>query len=195
MEIRKPNLSSAAVILKKRLAAQGITLSHSEALEHAAVMEGYQSYQAYQAHQKEMEEWEKPVLDLEYPAQSGRDYRFIGEQNQSVWIRMRNISVKLLAADEGVIVDVYPGGAEDVDAIGSTYVYYSEAAIELLERAKELDDSRNEVKRLLGYEKVKVKQDSESNRWHWNQGKKPQSTQSFPSEWAAYADAYETIFQ
>lgn len=195
MEIRKPNLSSAAAILKKRLAAQGISISHTDALEHAAVMEGYQSYQAYQAHQKEMESWEKPALVLEGPDDCGRDYRFVGEKHEGVWIRMRNVSVKILAADEGVIVDMYASGAEDEDSIGSTYVHYSESAQALLERAEELDDARDHVKRLLGYDKVKVKMDAATNQWHWSQGKKRASDTSFPTEWDACAHAFESIFQ
>jgi hypothetical protein len=194
MEIRKPNLSSAAVILKKRLAAQGIAISHTEALEHAAVMEGYQSYQAYQAHQKEMEDWAKPALVMEAPDECGRDYRYVGEHNEGVWIRMRNMNVKILNADEGVIVDVYASGAEDDDSLESTYVYYSEAAQVLLERAEELDDARDHVKRILGYEKVKVSKDTDTGMWHWKQGKKARSVE-FDDEWAACFNAYETLFQ
>jgi DNA polymerase III delta prime subunit len=194
MEIRKPNLSSAAVILKKRLAAQGLTISHTEALEHAAVMEGYQSYQAYQAHQKEMENWEAPVLVLEAPDEAGTDYRFIGTNNQGVWIRMRNINVKLLLQDEGVVVDMYASGAEDDESFASTYAFYSEAAQVLLERAQELDDARQQVKRILGYEKVKVEKSSSSGMWTWKQGKQRASEKPFATEWEACEDAYETLF-
>lgn len=194
MEIRKPNLSSAAVILKKRLAAQGITISHTDALEHAAVMEGYQSYHAYQAHQKEMAEWDKPALEMEGPAEAGHDYRYVGEHNHGVWIRMRNISVKITNADEGVAVDVYASGAEDDESIVGTWCLYSEAASVLLERADELDDARDQVRRVLVNEKVKVQKDAESGLWFWKQGKKQRHPDSFPSEWAACENAYETIF-
>lgn len=194
MEIRKPNLSSAAVILKKRLAAKGITISHTDALEHAAVMEGYQSYQAYQAHQKEMKVWEKPALVREAPDEAGTDYRYVGPNGQGVWIRMRNINVKLLLQDEGVVVDMYPSGAEDDESFASTYGYYSEAAQVLLERAEELDDARDQIKRSLGYENVKVEKDGDSGQWRWKQSTKPQNNSSFPDEWSAWANAYETVF-
>lgn len=194
MEIRKPNLSSAAVILKKRMASAGVKVTHAEALEHAAAMEGYQSYQAYQAHQSAIADWEKPILLLEHPEQCGRDYRFVGERNEGVWIRMRNISVKLNQTDEGVVVDMYASGAEDQDSSASTYHFFNEAAGEQLELAEELDDMRKHIKELLDREKVLVAPDPDApGMWYWVQGN-TFSASCFVSEWAATEAAFESVF-
>lgn len=195
MEIRKPNLSSAAVILKNRMASKGIKLTHAEALEHAAAMEGYQSFQAYQAHQKEMAEWEKPSLMLEYPSESGRDYRFIGGSGDGgVWIRMRNISIKLNPTDEGVVVDMYNSGAEFEDSEASTYHFYHEATSAQLEQAEECGDMQNHIKRLLAYENVVILPDPDAvGSWSWKIGKDVRGTQ-FTNEWMAYSAAFESTF-
>lgn len=194
MEIRKPNLSSAAVILKKRMASAGVKVTHAEALEHAAAMEGYQSYQAYQAHQASIAEFEKPVLLLEYAEQSGRDYRFVGEKGDGVWIRMRNISIKLNQTDEGVVVDMYASGAEDQDSSASTYHFFHEAAGEQLDLAEEMDDMRKHIKELLDREKVLVAPDVDApGMWYWVQGNSF-SASCFESEWTATVAAFESVF-
>lgn len=193
MEIRKPNLSSAAVILKNRMASKGIKLTHAEALEHAAAMEGYQSFQAYQAHQKKIAEWEKPSLELESASESGRDYRFVGGKEGGVWIRMRNISIKLNPTDEGVVVDMHNSGAED-ESEASTYYFYHEAAGAQLELAEELDDMKDHIKKLLANENVVIFSDPDAvGFWSWKVGKSVRGTQ-FTDKWSAYSAAFESTF-
>lgn len=194
MEIRKPNLSSAAVILKQRMASKGVKVTHAEALEHAAAMEGYQSYQAYQAHQLEIAEWEAPILELDEPAQCGRSYQFLGKTGDGVWIRMRNISIKLNHTDEGVVVDMYNSGAEDEESSAGTYHFFHEATGEQLDLAEESDYMRKHIKRLLTGEKVKVSQDPNvPGKWFWAQGNK-RSGSGFDSEWSATENAFVTTF-
>lgn len=194
MEIRKPNLSSAAVILKQRMAAKGIKISHAEALEHAAAMEGYQSFQAYQQHQKELAEQEKPVLELEQASQSGRDYRFIGKKGEGVWIRMRNISVYLKADDEGVAADLFSSGMEGEGSVAGTYQLYQDSAIDQLEIAEDFFDMRQHMLSLLKTEGASVKPDDDNpNQWSWKW--KSQVRGPFSSEDEATKDVFEYVFQ
>lgn len=62
------------------------------------------------------------------------------EEHDRVWIGVKNVSVSIHRADEGVVVDLYPKDREaSSDSIGSTHVLFSEA-----EPEEEEDESKEE---------------------------------------------------
>lgn len=191
MEIRKPNLSSAGVILMKRLKKQGICISHSEALEHAAAMEGFQSHQAYKVHQSEQE---KPYLVSEGDASGATDYRYVGPRRGSVWIRMRNISVYIKDNDEGVSVDLFDSGLESQGSDVGTWQTYAEALGNQLDAADELDDVKEHLIILARNEGVVLKASaSNPEEWTWS-APGGLTGGPFETEWEAWAHACEAIF-
>jgi len=194
MEIRKPNLSSAAVILKQRMAAKGIEISHSEALEHAAAMEGFQSFQAHQQYHRGLAQLEHPVLELEQASKSSRDYRYIGKRGEGVWVRMRNISVYLKADDEGVVVDLFNSGMEGEGSVASTYQLYQDSTSDQLETAEHFFDMRQHMRSLLSTEGAFVKHvEGSPDEWMWKW--KRQIRGPFSSEDEATKDAFAYVFQ
>jgi len=60
------------------------------------------------------------------------DYTLKQGEN-SVWITVDNISVYVVRADEGVIVDLYPKGDEMSAPLTGTYAFNSEAEDEEVE--------------------------------------------------------------
>lgn len=194
MNIRKPKLSSAAYILRKRLQDQGLTITHAQALEHAAAMEGFQSYQAYLAHQKILEQRDAPYLQQEAVDEAGSDYVYVGPRNGSVWIRMRNISVYVKDCDEGVAVDLFNSGMEDQGSEAGTWHLYREAAAAQLEQAQELDDTKDHIKAYCKKAGVEVFEDiDQPGLWCWKHGKEG-CDMSLPTEWDAWQQAYEQLF-
>lgn len=51
-------------------------------------------------------------------------------ESDSCWITVKNMSVHIVKTDEGVVVDIYPLGSEDGEAITSTYAYDGECVSE-----------------------------------------------------------------
>lgn len=47
-------------------------------------------------------------------------------ESDSCWITVGKLSVYIKKTDDGVVVDIYPRGAEDCEAIASTYAFESE---------------------------------------------------------------------
>lgn len=171
MAIRKPTLSSAAFILQKRFAAQGIEITRAEALEHAAAMEGFTSYQAYQAHQQALKDegGQRLVLEGNPPT----DYRYVGPHSESVWIRVRNISIQICQKDEGVIVNMYASGLEDEESDYGSYMHYSEAGFSQVERLNSIENADEvdndyvfkHMKELLKQEGVRLVHQDDG--WSW----------------------------
>jgi len=58
----------------------------------------------------------KKLIDGDYVLEDG-----------CAWFEVENISIRIHKTDEGVVVDLYPKGREDEDAVASTYMYFSEA--------------------------------------------------------------------
>lgn len=127
MNIRIPQATQAARLLKKFFGTQGIQVTHVQALEAVARMHGYQDLHAMQADARFAD---APVLR---PMSSNEfDLR---EGQHSVWIGVDGISVSVVRNDEGVSVDLYAKGHED-ESLTSTYLHFSEAA-EVAEDAEE----------------------------------------------------------
>jgi hypothetical protein len=55
------------------------------------------------------------------------DYILTGER---CWITVKKLSICIRTTDEGVVVDIYPFGREDEDAIASTYAFDDEGDLE-----------------------------------------------------------------
>lgn len=54
------------------------------------------------------------------------DYK-MAKDIKSLWIEVDNISVHIVRTDEGIVVDLYPLGCENQDAIATTYAFFNEA--------------------------------------------------------------------
>jgi hypothetical protein len=141
MDIFEPNLSSAAVILKRDMASRGVEITHKEALEIAAHMRGYQSHAAWTAHEKEKAETEPPVLRRVIQHGVGSDYRYVGDFPGSIWIAVRNIDVHISCHEDGIQIETSPTGTETDARFGEMTVEYAEAAQQFLSDAAVLDMS------------------------------------------------------
>jgi hypothetical protein len=52
----------------------------------------------------------------------------------SAWVRIDNIAVYLRRTDEGVIVELFPSGGEDEEALASCHEFFNEAAAAVVDR-------------------------------------------------------------
>lgn len=120
MNLRMPRSGRAARLARAYLASQGVTVSHSQALELVARLHGYASWQAMAADRRFAE---APALK---PVSSD-EYELTRPRGRSVWIGVENLSVYIKRDDEGVAVDLYARGAEDRDSLAATYALYAEA--------------------------------------------------------------------
>ena len=59
-----------------------------------------------------------------------QDYILTGD---SVWITVKDISIHIVAGDEGVSVSLYPVNFEDGDSLTETWATYAEARQEEVE--------------------------------------------------------------
>lgn len=80
-----------------------------------------------------LNEPEAPALALQNPEESSSDY-VLRDDAPSCWITVGSISVHVRrntdTGDEGVIVDLFPRGAED-DSMDSAYAFYQDAEEDL----------------------------------------------------------------
>jgi hypothetical protein len=139
MDIFEPNLSSAAVILKRDMATRGVEITHKEALEIAAHMRGYQNHAAYAAHEKQRAESEPPVLRQELQDGVGSDYQYVGDTPGGIWIRVRNIDVHVICHRDGVEVELLTAGMADEPTSHTTTMAYEDAAGEFIQQASFID--------------------------------------------------------
>jgi hypothetical protein len=139
MDIFEPNLSSAAVILKRDMAARGVEITHKEALEIAAHMRGYQNHAAYAAHEKQRADAEPPVLRQELQDGVGSDYQYVGDTPGSIWIRVCNIDVHVICHRDGVEVELHAAGMANESTSHTTTMAYEDAAAEFIEQASFID--------------------------------------------------------
>jgi hypothetical protein len=49
------------------------------------------------------------------------------DAERGVWIRIKNIDVRVYQTDEGVVVDMYPTDSPETDAVASTWMAFAEA--------------------------------------------------------------------
>ena len=157
MDIFEPNLSSAAYLLKQDMAQRGVELQHTEALDIAARMRGYQSYQVYAAHEKQKNEAEPPVLRQETQGGVGTDYQYVGEAPGGIWIRVRNIDVHVICRQDGVEVELLTAGMADQETNISTSYAYADAAADFLTQSAHIDMSC-EARRIVREEGYAVEQ-------------------------------------
>lgn len=129
MDIRQPNPTQAAGILRSFLKELGVEIKHMAALEAVARVNGFSDLQAMTAAQKKepLDGEAQLVLDAD-----GEGYTFVGsKERQRVWITIGSISAYIGPSDEGVIVDLFAKGAEDSSSLTSTYLHFQEAMDEL----------------------------------------------------------------
>lgn len=127
MNIRVPQPTQAAQLLKRFFQEQGISVQHSQALEAVARLHGYQSWQSMKADTRFAE---APALS----AQACDEYALRASQ-PAVWVEVDNISVYIRRNDEGVSVDLYPSSRREEESVAGTSMFFHEAADE------EQDDS------------------------------------------------------
>lgn len=141
MDIRQPNPTQAAGILRKFLAESGIELKHTAALEAMARMSGFTDWQAMAADQKARAD-EPRLLQRDPKGDDNSDFVYLDNPgNRGVWVGVGSISVCIKPTDEGVVVDLFGRGAEDRGSEASTYVFYQEALDALCENNEvDLDD-------------------------------------------------------
>lgn len=65
-------------------------------------------------------------------------------EEESCWITVNNISVRVRRTDEGVAVDLYPLGQEFYDSIVGTWALFSEAEEYIEDELGSGDDGRGE---------------------------------------------------
>lgn len=105
MNIRTPQPTQAARLLKTFFAGQGILVTHSQALEAIARLHGYQTWQAMNADDRFADAPTlKPVSSNEYALQP---------TGNAAWVQVDGINVSVTRTDEGVIVDLYKTGEEN----------------------------------------------------------------------------------
>lgn len=121
MNIRTPQPTQAARLLKSYFSGQGIAVTHSQALEAVARLHGYQDWQAMKA---DIRFADAPAL---VPV-SSNEYE-LRDKEHSAWIGVDNISVCVTRNDEGVSVDLYAKGRED-DSLAGTCLFFEEARTE-----------------------------------------------------------------
>lgn len=136
MNIRTPQPTQAARLLKSFFASQGVEISHSQALEAVSRLHGYQNYQAMQADTRFADAPAlKPVSSNEYE---------LGDKERAVWIGVDGISVYVARNDEGVSVDLYAKGHEDESLMG-TYLHFDEAADAAAEAAGDAAEAEEDA--------------------------------------------------
>jgi hypothetical protein len=157
MDIFEPNLSSAAVILKRDMTSRGVQITHKEALEIAAHMRGYQNHAAYAAHEKQRAESEPPVLRHELQDGVGSDYQYVGDTPGGIWIRVRNIDVHVICRQDGVEVELLTAGMADESTARTTSLAYEDAAEEFMQQASFIDMTPEAI-RLMTEEGLELKE-------------------------------------
>jgi len=138
MDIRTPNPTRAATILRRFLAESGIEIKHTTALEAVARVSGYSSWQAMAADHKNKSRTSKaePLLRLDPAGDDESDFEYVDNPgNRGAWVGIGTVSVYLNPTDEGVVVDLFARGGEDCDSLASTYLFYQEALDALCERS------------------------------------------------------------
>lgn len=142
MDIRNPNPTQAAGVLRGYLKTQGIDLQHTKALEAVARMCGHSNWQSMRARLVQ-DNAEPPLLRQ----QSASEYRFVGKKSERVWIEINGVSIYAGRADEGVFVDLFPKGCEADNAAASTYLLFEDA---LAARAEQEDVDLDSVAEWVG---------------------------------------------
>jgi len=110
MDIRTPNTSTAAYILKKRMQERGVSMLHTDALEIVATMKGFQSYQALAVFEADVAARPKPVLKQVDVTDTGTDFQYVGPKDGNVYIRVGCLDVHLQGHRDGVTVTSAPNG-------------------------------------------------------------------------------------
>jgi len=49
--------------------------------------------------------------------------------DNAAWLTVKDFSIRIQGTDEGVVVDVYPLGHENVDLIASTYAFDTDCEV------------------------------------------------------------------
>ena len=118
MNLRIPNPSTAAVVLKKYFSGIGISMTLAQAQEAVARLNGYADWRALRADTR----FSDPVT---LQALSSNEYELKPKETVA-WIGIDDISAAIRRTDEGVIVDLYAKGTED-EAICGTSLTFGEA--------------------------------------------------------------------
>lgn len=130
MDIRQPNPTQAAGILRGFLKELGVDIKHMAALEAVARVNGFTDWQAMAAAGERASPQQgdaQLVLDAD-----GEGYTFVASrERQRVWITIGNISAYIGPTDEGVVVDLFAKDTEDGGSLTSTYLHFQEALDEL----------------------------------------------------------------
>lgn len=154
MNIRIPQSGNAARIAKAYLQSLGLALTHQQSLELVARLHGYQSWQAMAA-DKRFEN--RPVLK----AVSSDEFELVANE-PSAWVTVDNISVYIRRNDEGVSVDLFPKGHENMESPAGTWLTFDEAT---------LDEASQESCAL----KVWVLRDPQADTWFGSLSPVPQA--------------------
>jgi hypothetical protein len=119
MNLRIPNPSTSAVVLKKYFSGIGISMTLAQAQEAVARLNGYADWRALRADAR----FADPVT---LQAISSNEYELKPKETVA-WIGIDDISAAIRRTDEGVIVDLYAKGMED-ESICGTGLTFGEAA-------------------------------------------------------------------
>lgn len=136
MNIRTPQPTQAARLLKAFFSTQGINITHSQALEAVARLHGYQSWQAMNSDERFTDAPAlKPISSNEYVLQP---------TGLAAWVQVEAINVSVTRTDEGVIVDMYKTGQEN-ECLASAGLLFQD----VLTEADLLDDGRRQMMEAL----------------------------------------------
>lgn len=124
--VRKPMPQSAAKLLRAYLKEQGLTLKHQQALEAIARIEGYANWSTLKSALEAQAQLDPAPLRRD----DNGDYTFVNPRGTGAWVTVENLSVYLKREHEGVVVDVWPLGAEDDESLASTYAFYADAVVD-----------------------------------------------------------------
>jgi len=108
MNIRIPQSGSAAKLALDYLTRQGVAVTHTQMLELVARLHGYQNLQAMKA-----DEATKFADPHALTSESSTEYSLKDGQDHA-WVTAGSISVRIAKKDEGVRVELFAIGAEDV---------------------------------------------------------------------------------
>lgn len=124
-----------ARLLHKSMKDMGLTATYMQAMQLVA--------KSYNCNSWEVLEKKALKQELAFKVDSSSEVTLNLEKNDSVWVKVKNISVKVQGTDEGVVVDCYPVDSEDDEAYASTYMFYDEATEEeyIMDHAKEIKES------------------------------------------------------
>jgi hypothetical protein len=111
-----------ARLLHKNMKDMGLSVTYMQAMQLVAKSSNFKSWEVLETH----------VLDQEliFKINSSSEITLDAEKSENIWIKVKNISVCVKAADEGVIVDLYNVDNEDEDSLAGTYLEYNEATSE-----------------------------------------------------------------